>query len=88
MDPRQTVTSVLLAAGILSAGLAVAQAGAALWGPAVKGRSAHALRGAAVAVTRTVVLPLRRLYSGRVGDCTSWLAVGTALLIAAFAVRP
>ena len=77
-----TSEGVLL--GLLSALLAVALAAAALWGPNRTGRTAHRLRELAAAGTRHLVLPLRRLHSGRLGDNAAWLATGIAALLAAF----
>ncbi|WP_405783212.1 complex I subunit 5 family protein [Streptomyces sp. NBC_00859] len=66
-----TLPGVLL--GLLSAGLAVAMACAAVWRPS------HALRGAG----HHLVVPLRRLHSGLLGDYLMWLTVGMAALLVA-----
>jgi formate hydrogenlyase subunit 3/multisubunit Na+/H+ antiporter MnhD subunit len=73
-----TLPGVLL--GLLSTVLAVALAGAAVWLP---GRAGAAVRAAAGAADRRLVLPLRRLHSGLLGDYLTWLTVGLAVLLVA-----
>jgi formate hydrogenlyase subunit 3/multisubunit Na+/H+ antiporter MnhD subunit len=77
-----TAEGLLLGFG--SALLALALAGVALWGPALASGTAQRLRGLTTAVDRRLVLPLRRLHSGRLGDNVAWLATGIAGLLAAF----
>ncbi|TJZ99748.1 complex I subunit 5 family protein [Actinacidiphila oryziradicis] len=77
-----TSQGVLL--GVLSALLSFALAAVALWGPDLPGSAAHRLRELAEAGTHHLVLPLRRLHSGRLGDNVAWLATGVAGLLAAF----
>jgi multicomponent Na+:H+ antiporter subunit D len=67
-----TTTGVLL--GLLSTGLAVAGAAAALWSP----RLPRALT-AAGRLGAPVVAGLRRVHSGRIGDYVAWLLLGTAV---------
>ena len=81
-DGGWTGSGLLL--GLLSAVLAVAMASAALWGHRLTGRPALRLRRAANYVTEHLVIPLRRLHSGRLGDNVTWLALGIAALLAAF----
>ncbi|WP_441247549.1 complex I subunit 5 family protein [Kitasatospora sp. McL0602] len=69
-----TTEGVLL--GLLSALLAAGLAAAAVQPP-------HPGLGAAL--NRRLVVPLRRLHSGRLGDYVTWLAVGLAALLLAFA---
>ncbi|MFI8521852.1 complex I subunit 5 family protein [Streptomyces sp. NPDC085481] len=80
-----TVTGVAL--GALSAGLAVAMAAAALWGPALTGRLAQRARAYGDAVDRVLVVPVRRQHSGHVGDYVAWLMAGLATLTAVFLLR-
>ncbi|MCC9305779.1 NADH-quinone oxidoreductase subunit D [Kitasatospora sp. RB6PN24] len=71
-----TVSGALL--GLLSAALAVALALLAV-------HFVH--RGPGAALNRRLVLPLRRLHSGLVGDYVTWLAVGLAALLVAFVAQ-
>jgi multicomponent Na+:H+ antiporter subunit D len=66
-----TTPGVLL--GLLSAGLAVGLAAAALWAPRLPRRVADAGVRAA-----PLVAGLRRVHSGRIGDYVAWLFLGVA----------
>jgi formate hydrogenlyase subunit 3/multisubunit Na+/H+ antiporter MnhD subunit len=68
---------------LLSSVLAVALACAAVWMPVASRSGARALRAAAAMTTRGVVVPLRRLHSGLLGDYLMWLTVGMAALLVA-----
>ncbi|MFB7511240.1 proton-conducting transporter transmembrane domain-containing protein, partial [Streptomyces broussonetiae] len=83
-DVGWSAEGVLLA--LASTALAVLFAAAAVWGPAL--RSPLAGRAAALCegVGRRVVVPLRRLHSGHLGDYVAWLAVGVAVLLVAMSV--
>ncbi|PYC70628.1 NADH-quinone oxidoreductase subunit D [Streptomyces tateyamensis] len=71
-----TAAGVLL--GLLSAALATGLALLAV----------HPLhRGLGAALNRRLVLPLRRLHSGLLGDYVTWLVVGLAGLLVAFAAQ-
>jgi formate hydrogenlyase subunit 3/multisubunit Na+/H+ antiporter MnhD subunit len=76
-----TLPGVLL--GLLSTALAAALASAAVWRPGLTRPAARPLRSAVAAGDRHVVLPLRRLHSGLLGDYVTWLTVGLAALIVA-----
>ncbi|WP_328917254.1 MULTISPECIES: complex I subunit 5 family protein [unclassified Streptomyces] len=81
-----TPAGVLL--GLLSAALAVGLAAAAVWRPDRRWAAARTVRAVAAAGDRHLVLPLRRLHSGLLGDYVAWLTVGlAALLIAVGAQR-
>ncbi|MDX2814049.1 complex I subunit 5 family protein [Streptomyces sp. PA03-5A] len=80
-----TPEGVLL--GLLSSAAAAALAAAAVWGPGASGALARRTRTAAGAVTRTAVVPLRRLHSGLPGDSVAWLTVGVAVLLVAFGAQ-
>ncbi len=77
-----TRSGVLL--GLLSAALAAGLAAAALWGPELPGAPARRVRAGLAALSRRVVVPLRRLHSGHIGDYATWLAAGVALLMGTF----
>ncbi|CAG7646050.1 complex I subunit 5 family protein [Actinacidiphila bryophytorum] len=77
-----TTTGVLL--GLLSAAAAVALALCALY-PATG--SLRPLRTASRAAERRLVVPLRRLHSGHLGDYVTWLMVGLAGLLVALAAQ-
>ena len=79
-DAGWTAEGALL--GCLSAVLAVAVAAASVWGGGVSRAVPRGVAGAGRAVGRRIVLPLRRLHSGHLGDYVSWLAAGTAVLLA------
>ncbi|MFC1415861.1 complex I subunit 5 family protein [Streptacidiphilus cavernicola] len=70
--------------GMLSALLALGLAAMALWGPLLRGHRARRLRDLAATSSHRLVLPLRRLHSGRLGDNVAWLAAGVGLLLVAF----
>jgi multicomponent Na+:H+ antiporter subunit D len=76
-----TLVGVLL--GVLSAALAAALAAAAVWRPDRRFSAARLVRLAADAGDRRLVLPLRRLHSGLLGDYVAWLTVGLAVLLVA-----
>ncbi|WUH89242.1 complex I subunit 5 family protein [Streptomyces sp. NBC_00433] len=81
-DAAWNVPGVLL--GVLSTVLAVALACAALR------RVSHApgrLRAAVRLADRGLVLPLRRLHSGHLGDYVTWLTVGLAGLLIALGAQ-
>jgi multicomponent Na+:H+ antiporter subunit D len=78
-DTQWTAEGVAL--GVLSTVLATGVAAAAVWGAGLPGSRA------AGALGKRVVLPLRRLHSGHIGDYAVWLAVGVALLMVVFAVQ-
>ncbi|MFB8180916.1 complex I subunit 5 family protein [Streptomyces sp. NPDC055966] len=80
-DAGWSAEGVLLA--LASTALAVLFAAAAVWGPTL--RSPLVRRAAAVCegVGQRVVVPLRRLHSGHLGDYVAWLAVGVAVLLVA-----
>ncbi|MFF0752668.1 complex I subunit 5 family protein [Streptomyces sp. NPDC004267] len=82
--PEVSWTAAGIGLGLLSAALAVALAAGALWGPAVPGRPARAVRGGLEAVDRTLVLAVRRQHSGHIGDYVAWLMAGLAALTAVF----
>ncbi|WP_371614324.1 complex I subunit 5 family protein [Streptomyces sp. NBC_00454] len=77
-----TTAGVLL--GLLSAVLACALAGTAVLGPA---RGAARPHSAVAFLGRRVVLPVRRLHSGLLGDYVAWLTVGVAVLLVAVAAQ-
>ncbi|KRB69274.1 NADH dehydrogenase [Kitasatospora sp. Root187] len=77
-----TVPGLLL--GLLSAALAAALAAGAVLAPE---RRAGRPRRLAAVISRRVVLPVRRLHSGLLGDYVTWLAVGIAALIIAVAAQ-
>lgn len=70
--------------GLVSVLLAGALAAAALWGPLLSSGRARSLRRLAANGSRCLVLPLRRLHSGRLGDNVAWLAIGVGVLLVAF----
>ncbi|MCQ4084107.1 complex I subunit 5 family protein [Streptomyces sp. RB6PN25] len=70
-----------VALALASTVLAALLAAAAIWGPALAWRGMGTARAALRAAGRSVVLPLRRLHSGHLGDYVSWLVVGVALLL-------
>ncbi|MER7999874.1 proton-conducting transporter membrane subunit [Streptomyces sp. NPDC095613] len=78
-------TGVLL--GLLSAVSAAALAAGAVWGTRLDGGGARTVRTVAAAVSRSVVVPLRRLHSGLLGDYVTWFAVGVAVLLVAVTVQ-
>lgn len=80
-----TTSGVLL--GLLSTALAVALAAATVWRPDRIWSPARTLRALAVLGDRRLVLPLRRLHSGLLGDYVTWLTVGLAVLLVAVAAQ-
>lgn len=73
-----------IALGLASTALAVAFAALALWGSGLPAR----VRRVASRTADVLVLPLRRLHSGRLGDNVAWLACGiAALLLSVTALR-
>lgn len=78
-DTAWTLAGVLL--GLLSTALAVTFAASAVWRPAWA--PARALARIAAAGDRRLVVPLRRLHSGLLGDYVACLTVGLAVLLAA-----
>ncbi|RKN40958.1 NADH-quinone oxidoreductase subunit D [Streptomyces hoynatensis] len=80
-----TVSGVLL--GLLSAGLAVLLASAAVWGPRRSWRLFRWLRSCLAHLERALIVPLRRLHSGLLGDYVVWLTLGMAVLLLAFAAQ-
>ncbi|PWI42832.1 complex I subunit 5 family protein [Streptomyces sp. ICBB 8177] len=85
--PATDWTAEGVSLGLLSTLLAVAVAALAVWGPAVPSGAVHRARAAFEATGRRVVLPLRRLHSGHIGDYVSWLAVGLAVLMVVTAAQ-
>ncbi|MGW2824119.1 complex I subunit 5 family protein [Streptomyces sp. NPDC001443] len=83
-DVAWTTEGVLLA--LVSALVAVLLAAAAVWGPALRSPLAGRVAAVCTAVGRRVVVPLRRLHSGHLGDYVAWLAVGVAVLLVAMSV--
>ncbi len=67
--------------GLGSTLLALGLAAGSLWGPRLRLGTLRRPIGAARAAGRRVVLPLRALHSGHVGDYVSWLAAGLAVLL-------
>ncbi|WP_042364591.1 complex I subunit 5 family protein [Streptacidiphilus neutrinimicus] len=84
--PLPDWTTAGVALGLLSTALAVGLAAVAVWGPARRGATARAARRALAACSRTLVLPLRGLHSGRLGDDVAWLGAGVAALLGAFSL--
>lgn len=82
---RWTAEGVVL--GAASTILACALSAAAVWGSALRWRAIQRGRTYLEAVGRGVVLPLRRLHSGHLGDYVSFLAVGVAVLIVVLAAQ-
>ncbi len=80
--PHAGWTAEGVALGCLSAVLAVAVAAVSVWGGAVSAGPARRIAAVGRTVTRRIVLPLRRLHSGHIGDYVSWLAAGVAVLLA------
>jgi formate hydrogenlyase subunit 3/multisubunit Na+/H+ antiporter MnhD subunit len=70
--------------GLVSTLVALALAATALWGPLLGGRGARRLRDLAATGSHRLVLPLRRLHSGRLGDNVAWLATGVGVLLVVF----
>lgn len=86
--PKAAWTPAGVLLGLLSAALAVGLAAAAVWRPDRRWAAARTVRAVAAAGDRHLVLPLRRLHSGLLGDYVAWLTVGlAALLIAVGAQR-
>ncbi|GHD98491.1 hypothetical protein GCM10010339_05880 [Streptomyces alanosinicus] len=83
-DVGWSAEGVLLA--LASTALAVLLAMTAVWGPTLRspalGRAAAVCEG----VGRRVIVPLRRLHSGHLGDYVAWLAVGMAVLLVVITV--
>ncbi|WP_328322295.1 complex I subunit 5 family protein [Streptomyces sp. NBC_00388] len=75
--PEAAWTSPGVLLGLLSAGLAAAMACAAVWRPS------QVLRSVLAPGERHLVVPLRRLHSGLLGDYVMWLTVGMAALLVA-----
>ena len=76
-----TLPGVLL--GLLSTALACGLAAVAVWRPDRHNSAARALRDLSALGDRRLVLPLRRLHSGLLGDYVAWLTVGLAALLVA-----
>ncbi|MDI5962573.1 complex I subunit 5 family protein [Streptantibioticus silvisoli] len=74
-----TTEGVLL--GCLSALLAVACAAGSVWGAKVPWPAGRRAALTVRTASRRVILPLRRLHSGHLGDYVSWLAGGIAVLL-------
>ncbi|MGW2560858.1 complex I subunit 5 family protein [Streptomyces sp. NPDC001514] len=87
LAPHVAWTVEGVALGLFSTALAVAAAAAALWGPALQWSAALRARAVLDRTARTVIVPLRRQHSGHIGDYTSWLAAGVALLMILVAAR-
>lgn len=85
--PEAAWTATGVGLGLLSTTLAVALACAAIWGPAWSGSTGRMAREAAGTVSRRLVVPLRRLHSGLLGDYLMWLTVGAAALLVAVAAQ-
>ncbi|WEO99517.1 complex I subunit 5 family protein [Streptomyces sp. FXJ1.172] len=83
-DVGWSAEGVLLA--LASTALAALLAAAAVWGPALRSPLAGRAAAACETVGRRVVVPLRRLHSGHLGDYVTWLAVGVAVLLVAMTV--
>ncbi|OLZ74803.1 NADH dehydrogenase [Streptomyces sp. IMTB 2501] len=81
-DTGWSAEGVLLS--LASTALATLLAAAAVWG--AKWRGAARVGSVGRAVGRGVVLPLRRLHSGHLGDYVAWLAVGVAVFLVVMAV--
>ncbi|MEU6851870.1 complex I subunit 5 family protein [Actinacidiphila alni] len=82
-SPSTAWTGSGLLLGLVSCGLAIAFAAAAVWLPAAPERALRVLRLPAGPARRFVVVPLRRLHSGLLGDYLMWLTVGMAALLLA-----
>ncbi|SDM76494.1 complex I subunit 5 family protein [Actinacidiphila guanduensis] len=80
-----TLTGVLL--GVLSTALAAVLAACAVWRPDRRFAAARGARTLAAWGDRRLVLPLRRLHSGLLGDYVTWLTVGLAALLIALAAQ-
>jgi formate hydrogenlyase subunit 3/multisubunit Na+/H+ antiporter MnhD subunit len=80
-DAAWTLPGVLL--GLLSTALACGLAAAAVWRPNRRFAAARAVRDLAALGDRRLVLPLRRLHSGLLGDYVAWFTVGLAVLLLA-----
>jgi formate hydrogenlyase subunit 3/multisubunit Na+/H+ antiporter MnhD subunit len=78
-----TVSGVLL--GLLSVAVALAFALTAIHPP--RRAALRPLRTAAQVATRRLVVPLRRLHSGHLGDYVAWLMVGLAGLLVALVAQ-
>jgi multicomponent Na+:H+ antiporter subunit D len=74
-----TTEGVLL--GVLSATLAAALAAVGVWTPWTHWRDR------ARTLNRALVVPLRRLHSGHIGDYILWLTLGVAALLIAFTAQ-
>ncbi|MGW0768967.1 complex I subunit 5 family protein [Streptomyces sp. NPDC002676] len=81
-DTGWSAEGVLLA--FASTALAVLLASAAVWG--ARWRGTDRVGAVCRAVGREVILPLRRLHSGHLGDYVAWLAVGVAVFLVVMAV--
>ncbi|WP_308013709.1 complex I subunit 5 family protein [Streptantibioticus parmotrematis] len=86
-SPATGWTAEGVSLGLLSTLLALVVAALAVWGPAVPSGAVHRARETLSATGRRVVLPLRRLHSGHIGDYVSWLAVGLAVLLVVTAAQ-
>ncbi|MER6386249.1 proton-conducting transporter membrane subunit [Streptomyces sp. NPDC001250] len=83
-DVGWSAEGVLLA--LASTVLAVLLATAAVWGPALRSPALGRVAAVCEGVGRRVIVPLRRLHSGHLGDYVAWLAVGTAVLLVVMTV--
>ncbi|WP_305729323.1 proton-conducting transporter membrane subunit, partial [Streptomyces sp. MUSC 14] len=71
---------------LASTALAVLFAAAAVWGPALRSPCVTRTTAVCEGVGRRVIVPLRRLHSGHLGDYVAWLAIGVAVLLVAMCV--
>ncbi|MFK0284776.1 complex I subunit 5 family protein [Streptomyces sp. NPDC090499] len=69
--------------GLVSTLVAALLAAAAVWDPARRSPFAGRVTAVCETVGRRVIVPLRRLHSGHLGDYVAWLAVGVAVLLVA-----
>jgi multicomponent Na+:H+ antiporter subunit D len=81
--PEAAWTGAGVLLGVLSTGLAVALACATVWRPTAPRLPVRVLRGLSDRAERALILPLRRLHSGLLGDYLMWLTVGLAALLVA-----
>ena len=80
-----TASGILL--GLLGALAAVVLASAAVWGPGSSRRVLRRSRHGLARLDRALLVPLRRLHSGLLGDYVTWLTLGMAVLLLVFAAQ-
>ncbi|MGW2648814.1 complex I subunit 5 family protein [Streptomyces sp. NPDC001393] len=83
-DVGWSAEGVLLA--LAATVLAMLLAMAAVWGPALRSPALGRVAAVCGGVGRRVIVPLRRLHSGHLGDYVAWLAVGMAVLLVVMTV--